>query len=312
MHVKFCIFINIMKTPSIKSYNKLSDLYKNEKVGKSIKQEVDFTIHRMEDVHDHPIESPVFRANYFSFVLVDKGKSFYTIDNHKFKTKPQTLYFTNPGHLKSFGIEEVVYGFIITSSEEYLKEHIHNSVFDEFSFLLTEMVPPCFLDHTSFTELLQLAEQILLEQGKNSKLKHKIISSLFLVFLLKIKEFLMLDTSFKVAYDRDSEIVNQFKKDLESIFRSGHITAKMLQVATLAEKQQLHPAYFSTVVKAKTGISANRWIQQKTITEAQALLSKSSIPIKQISYQLGFSEPTHFSKFFKKQTGLTPNEYRKS
>ncbi|MBW1294092.1 helix-turn-helix domain-containing protein [Aquimarina litoralis] len=295
---------------NIKSYNKLSDLYEDENVGKKISQDSDFTIQRMEIVHSDPIISPVFRANYFSFILVEKGKSFYTIDHHKFNTKPNTLYFTNPGHLKSFGIEEIVHGFIITFSEEYLKEHVHIDVFDEFSFLLTEIVPPCFLDQSHFSELLHLAEQIIEEQNKKSILKHKIISSLFLVFLLKVKEYLMKDNSFKIAYDRDSAIVNQFKKDLENIFRSKNLIAKNLQVSAFAETQHLHPAYFSTVIKSKTGQSANKWIQDKTIIEAQALLSKSSITIKEIAYSLGFNEPTHFSKFFKKHMGLTPNQYR--
>ncbi|MBQ0735827.1 helix-turn-helix domain-containing protein [Aquimarina celericrescens] len=294
----------------IKAYNKLSDLYDDENVGQSIVQDTDFTIHRLEIVHDKPVQSPVFRANYFSFVLVKKGKSFYTIDDHKFYTKPNTLYFTNPGHLKSFGIEEVVQGFIITSSEEYLKKYIHTTVFDEFSFLLTEMVPPCYLDDAKFKELYHLAEQILAEQEKKSTLRHKIVSSLFMVFLLKVKEYLLKDDSFKVAYDRDSEIVNQFKKDLESAFRSDTLKNGDLQVSAFAEAQQLHPAYFSTVIKTKTGISANRWIQDKTITEAQALLSKSTTPIKEIAYQLGFKEPTHFSKFFKKYAGVSPNQYR--
>lgn len=294
----------------IKAYNKLSDLYDDENVGQSIEQDADFTIHKMEMVHQKPVQSPVFRANYFSFVLIKEGKSFYTIDDHKFYTKPHTLYFTNPGHLKSFGIEEIVHGFIITSSEEYLKQHIHTTVFDEFSFLLTEMVPPCYLDEVKFGELHQLAEQILEEQEKKSALRHKIVSSLFMVFLLKVKEFLMEDDSFKIAYDRDSEIVNQFKKDLESAFRSDTLKNSDLQVAAFAEIQQLHPAYFSTVLKSKTGKAANHWIQDKTIIEAQALLSKSSTPIKEIAYRLGFNEPTHFSKFFKKHSGLTPNQYR--
>ncbi|MEW7289304.1 helix-turn-helix domain-containing protein [Aquimarina sp. 2304DJ70-9] len=295
---------------NIKAYDKLADLYKDEKVGNTIKQDADFTIHRMEMIHHKPVQSPVFRANYFSFILVQQGKSYYTIDDHKFYTKPNTLYFTNPGHLKSFGIEEVVHGFIITSSEEYLKEHIHNAVFEEFSFLLTEMVPPCFLDEERFIELHHLAEQILFEQNKKSALRHKIVSSLFMVFLLKVKEFLLQDNSFKIAYDRDSQIVNQFKKDLESVFRSDALKNGDLQVAAFAEAQQLHPAYFSTVIKTKTDKSANRWIQDKIIIEAQALLSKSSTAVKEIAYQLGFNEPTHFSKFFKKQTGLTPNQYR--
>lgn len=131
-----------------------------------------------------------------------------------------------------------------------------------------------------------------------------------MVFLLKVKEFLLEDDSFKIAYDRDSEIVSQFKKDLEKVFRSDVIKSIDLQVASFAQAQQLHPAYFSTVVKAKTGQSANKWIHDKIIIEAQAFLSKSTIPVKEIAYKLGFQEPTHFSKFFKKHLGETPNQYR--
>ncbi len=294
----------------IKSYDQLSDLYKDEKVGTPIQQESNFTIHRMEEVHGTPVTSPVFRANYYSFVMVKSGKSFYTIDDKTFFTQPNTLYFTNPGHLKSFGIEEVVHGFLITTREEYLKKHIHQEVFKEFSFLLTEIVPPCFLPEAKFEELASLAEQILLEAQKESSLKDKIMSSLFMVFLLKVKEYLLADTTFKMAHDRDSQIVQQFKKDLEKTFRQETVQSGELQVGVFAEAQQLNPSYFSTVIKVKTGKSANKWVQDKLIIEAKALLSGSQSSVKEIAYKLGFTEPTHFTKFFKRNVGTTPNQYR--
>ncbi len=294
----------------IKAYDKLADLYKDENVGTPIQQDSNFTIHRMETVHGTPVTSPVFRANYYSFVLVKSGRSFYTIDDKKFFTRPNTLYFTNPGHLKSFGVEKVVHGFLITTREEYLKKHVHQEVFKEFSFLLTEIVPPCFLSDAKFDELLALAEQILLEAQKKSTLKDKIISSLFMVFLLKVKEYLLADDSFKIAHDRDSQIVQQFKKDLEKTFRQETVKSGELQVGIFAELQQLNPSYFSTVIKVKTGKSANKWIQDKLIVEAKALLSGSRSSVKEIAYKLGFSEPTHFTKFFKRNVGTTPNQYR--
>ena len=297
--------------PSIKAYDQLADLYQDERVGTPFEQDADFTVHRMEAVHTHPVRSPVFRANYFSFVLIKEGKSWYSIDHHTFHTKPRTLYFTNPGHLKSFGIEKVVHGFLITLSEQYLKQHVHSSVFDDFDFLLTETVPPCFLSTSRFDELHQLAEQMQHENAKKTALRHKIISSLFVVFLLKVKDFLMKDHSFRVAYDRNSEIVDHFKKDLERVFRSDSIQTGELQVTSFADRQQLHPAYFSTVIRAKTAKTAHLWIQEKILTEAQAMLTRASTPVKEVAYRLGFSEPTHFSKFFKKHTQLTPNQYRK-
>ncbi len=297
---------------SVRSYDKLADLYEGEQVGNRFEQDSNFTIHRMQEVHDRPVTSPVFRANYYSFVLVKEGKSFYTIDDRKYETRPGTLYFTNPGHLKSFGIEEVVHGFLITTIEQYLKKYVHQDVFKEFSFLLTETVPPCYLDATSFNELHGLAEQLYGEQQKQSPLKDNIISSLFVVFLLKVKAYLMADTSFKIAYDRDSEIANKFKKDLEAIFREGKPSPQNLQVAFFAEQQGLNPSYFSTVIKVKTGKSANKYIQEKLLVEAKALLTGSILPIKAIAYRLGYTEPTHFSKFFKRMTGKSPNQFRKS
>ena len=54
----------------IKSYNSLSELYDDESVGKQFEQNSDFTIHRLEHAHPDPVQSPVFRANYYSFVFI--------------------------------------------------------------------------------------------------------------------------------------------------------------------------------------------------------------------------------------------------
>ncbi|WP_422081255.1 helix-turn-helix domain-containing protein [Ulvibacterium sp.] len=299
----------------IRSYNRISDLLKSEDLGNEVSQDSDFTINRLEEVHPKPIKSPTFRANYYSFVLLRKGNTSYSIDNRTFPTKERTLYFTNPGHLKSFHIKETSYGFLITVSENFLKEHIHRDVFEEFSFLLTEIVPPCYLDEERFEELCAVAEQIMAEKQKETLLNHKIVSSFFLVFLLKLKEYLLKDRGFKMEYDRDSEIVNRFKKDLEKHFRKllGDFRGQkeIPQVQYFSMQQQLNPSYFSTVIKTKTGRTANQWIQEKILSEAKALLSHSTNPVKEIAYGLGFQEATHFSKFFKKHVGKSPISYRK-
>ncbi|MEL6137411.1 MAG: AraC family transcriptional regulator, partial [Cyanobacteria bacterium J06628_6] len=77
-----------------------------------------------------------------------------------------------------------------------------------------------------------------------------------------------------------------------------------------AEAQYLHPSYFSTVIKRKTGKSVNAWIAEKTIAEAQALLSSSAQTVQEIAFRLGFKDAAHFSRFFKKHTQLSPTQFR--
>ncbi len=299
---------------NIQSYDNLSDLYANEEVGRRFEQKTDFTIHRLEIAHPQPVDSPVFRANYYSFVLIKTGQTSYSIDGHTFRTKPGTLYFTNPGHLKSFSITDPAEGFLITVSEDYLIRNIDSRIFDEFGFLLTEMVPPCYLSNIKFEELLTLCMQIEEEYQKDSILKQKIISSFFTIFLYRIKEFLMDDTNFTNEYNRESQIVENFKKDLESNFRQlfrGEVK-RINNVQEYAQLQNLHPNYLSTVIKTKTGSTPHAFIRDKTISEAKALLQNSNYSVKQVAYQLAYSDPANFSKFFKKETGFTPAAYRKS
>lgn len=85
-----------------------------------------------------------------------------------------------------------------------------------------------------------------------------------------------------------------------------------LQVQYFAEKLNLHPNYLNAVIKSKTGRTVNDWITERMLSVAKSLLINTSNSSKEIAYLLGFSEPTHFSRFFKKHTELSPNKYRKS
>lgn len=285
---------------SLKSYSELSERYDRENVGPTTHQDTDFTIRRLEKARPKPVISPTFRANYYSFVLLPEGESTYTIDGSIFEVQPNTLHFRNSIYLKSFNIKKAE-GYIIITSEASLKKYIHQVVFNEFSFLLTEMVPPCYLTPSKFTDLLSLANQIETTRMEDSILREKVSSSLFLVLLFRIKEHLLVNKDFNQAQNMDSQIVKRFKKDHEKAFREmhKHMAKSLFQVQDFAAVQQLHPTYFSTVIKIKTGKSALNWIQKKIRIGAKVMLLNSKDSIKEIVYSLGFKEPSHFTRFFK-------------
>jgi len=299
----------------ILAFNNLQALYSHLglPVGK-IDAKSQFTIHNLEDIHaDLPYHSPVFRANFYSFVFSKTAYGKYTTDELLFNTEPGTIYFTNPGHYKSFEWHRLGEVYLLTLSESFLKENVHPNIFEEFPFLLAETVPPRVVKPEVFGEFEQLYLQIYKEYFSNSPYKNRMIGNLFVVILLKIKEYFW--EAYNPIYEgnRSSVIVKNFKRTLEQHYRDllkgGE--QKVFRVQDYAAAQNLHPNYLNNVIKAKTGRSVGTWISDKTISEAKALLQNSSVSIKEIAYQLGFAESTHFSNYFKKHTDLSPAAWRK-
>lgn len=269
---------------------------------------------RSEDVTPGaPYSSPIFRANYFTFVLIRTGQSSYTLDGTEYLVNPRTLYFTNPGHLKGFGVKRDVTGFLISFSDSFLQQFINNEPFQQYPFLLSEIVPPQSLTDSFFEQLWQLGELILVEQKNPQSTTKEVIASYFNIFLLKVKAKLY-ETYDPIAEgDRSSALIRTFKQLIEEHFRAllrGQAT-QVPSVQTLADDMRLHPNYLSTIIKSKTGKTVHDWISQRVLLEAQGLLRSTNLSIKEVAYQLGFNEANYFGKFFKKATGLTPGTYRK-
>lgn len=294
-------------------HHTISDLYRS--LNLPFEQEIDFTIHFKPDIIQQiPFKSPIFRANYFSFSFVKEGSGSYTIDENRFPFSSRTFYFTNPGHSKSFEIHDLKDAYMITFTENFLRENVHSEIYDEFPFLLTEIVPPMTFSDEKFKEFETLYKQISSEYEKPSVYKNKILGNLFVVLLLKLKEEFWLNYNPINEGNRNSQIVKSFKQLLESEFKNVMVEQQgdsRLQAQQFAQRLNLHPNYLNSVIKSKTGQTVNEWIAVKALSAATSLLKNTSLSVKEIAYRLGYSEPTHFNRFFKKHQNTTPIAYRR-
>lgn len=295
-------------------HHTISDLYHT--LGMPVEEDIDFTILSIPDIHAQiPFKSPILRADYFSFILTKEGSGVYFLDDNKFPFGSGSIYFTNPGHIKSYELFEAKEALIITLTESFLRENVHQEIYGEFPFLLAEIVPPKDLSSADFEEFELLYKQIWNEFEKDSEYKNKILGNLFGVLLLKIKEKFWLSYNPIDEGNRNSQIVRSFKQLLESEFKKvveNSQTDGKLQVQDIAERLNMHPNYLNSVIKSKTGRTVNDWISKRTLSVAKSLLIGTPYSSKEIAYKLGFSEPTHFSRFFKKHTQQSPGSFRKS
>lgn len=81
-------------------------------------------------------------------------------------------------------------------------------------------------------------------------------------------------------------------------------------LAELASLTGLSRTYFSRIFKETTGMTLRDYLIQFRLDKAKDLLDDINLEIKQIAYEVGFNDPDHFSRSFKKKTGLSPTEWR--
>ena len=107
------------------------------------------------------------------------------------------------------------------------------------------------------------------------------------------------------AKDRSKAIELHFKSLLQKHF----IDHK--KPAFYSEQMSISTAHLGDTIKTMTGKPVTQHIQEISLLEAKRHLFNSSLTIKEICFLVGYDDPVHFGKIFKKHTGMTPLEFRK-
>ena len=100
-----------------------------------------------------------------------------------------------------------------------------------------------------------------------------------------------------------------FSRFCDLVVEHYHESKEIQYYASLLD---LHPKYLSRVVRTATnGVTPGQWIDRYVVAQAKRLIvANPELSLKEIAYELGFSEPTSFYRYFKRVTGLTAKEYR--
>lgn len=107
-----------------------------------------------------------------------------------------------------------------------------------------------------------------------------------------------------VTLTRTDARVEQLRQLIDEHFRKERL------ISFYAEKLAMTADRLNDHVKRATGVTAGHLIRQRVLTEAKRQLVFTNQPIHEIAYDLAFSDPSHFTRFFRKQTGATPQAFR--
>ncbi len=124
--------------------------------------------------------------------------------------------------------------------------------------------------------------------------------------ILKLERTLDLSELVEDFTDHDEEeIIDKVKKII-----AENLTYGSLQRDEIAAMVHMSPGYLGRIFKKETGYALTDYITQKRIALSKQLLSKTSLSVTDISIKIGMSYSSYFSKVFKEQVGMTPQEYR--
>jgi AraC family transcriptional regulator, transcriptional activator of pobA len=142
----------------------------------------------------------------------------------------------------------------------------------------------------------------LLREYKNEE---KIVASLTLLLIEMTSNF----QPKKEQNDGNKESRSiHVSRQFDALLQKHYLENK--DVAFYAEKLNLTPNHLSETIKNATGKSAKKRIEDMLMMEAKCLLKQTDMTIKEITYWLGFEDPSYFIKFFKNAENITPNVYR--
>lgn len=245
------------------------------------------------------------QLKFYNLIYFTEGKGRHFIDFHWYDVAQGTLVYLAKEQVSAFDFSSNLKGYCIVFTDDFFV--------DCFSSLTSDFVFRLF-NPQLFSPLLQIPAQsdfddyfylMKKEYEQSSSFNYgNIINALFIVLISKAESIKQEQTSLLIETTKITVFKN-FKTLLEQNFKESR------SADYYAKKLAITYKHLNSICKDLVNKTAKNVIDDFIIIQAKRSLINSSVKSNELAYQLGFEDPTNFSKYFKKHTGLTPNLFAK-
>ncbi|WP_299365181.1 AraC family transcriptional regulator [Winogradskyella sp.] len=259
-----------------------------------------------------------FKHEFYAIAIKVEGSGKAITGHYSNFPEGATVFFNTPFQIISWDILPDWEGYYLMFAKEFVTSSKHlQQLLEEFPFLKIDKSIPFKVQPNEVSKLLSLYESIYNEQQNLKDDSLAIIEAQVLVLLNFVKRYFNTqvnkeeaETAFRKA---DVNLLSRFQTLIETSFYDNTLANKKTHSPSFyAEQLAVHPNHLNATVKQITGHTAKNHIQNHIMRLAKSRLLQTDMSIKEIAYNLHFDAPNNFNSFFKKQTGLTPNSFRKN
>jgi AraC-like DNA-binding protein len=258
------------------------------------KQEL-FRIKRMKELIK--TTRPHGHKSYLEIIYLEQGAGIHQIDFNRFLIVPPSIYLIMPGQIHNWELTEVPKGFVIMIQQDFLLGHpLYELLFQTFPVPF----PSGFQLEDNGAVFADIFKNIELEYDQKAPHYEAIIQT----YLTLLFNLLKRELNAEPTHVHPSLLKNFFVL-LDERFRKNHT------VQFYADKLYITTKTLNAACKKALGKTAGELIKEKLTVESKKQLLYTQKSLTELAFDLGFTDSSHFNKFFKRQTGVLPGVYRK-
>ncbi len=269
------------------------------------KRDMPLLVGRIEELHPTAQSAEPHRHAFYEVFWITSGAGTHTIDFHSYPITTETLYFITLGQVHSWEVTTPVTGYAVLFTEDFMPitplEPLTLRSFDFFHRV--DHLPVLRIAAEEARPFHEICQHLVLEYQENRYGRMFILQSLLGILLVQAQRSYG-SAGVRGVLSAADGLVESYIRVIDLHFREKQ------QVHEYAALLGITPGHLTDTVRARTGMAASQFIYQRIILEAKRLLSYSEQTVAEVGYALNFQDPSYFTRFFRRECGVTPGEFR--
>jgi len=287
-----------MSTMVIPSY----DLYRGDTL------EMPFRFLTLERTAGGYNSSEPHRHNYYEIFYFVHGGGMHDLDFHSHPIRDHSIHFITPGQVHQIRRSPDSHGYILLFTPEFYTLGGNGSEHAALFPALRHGAPapvlyPAPEERRLFLEVIR---QIQEEFESDRPLREDMLRSYLNILLVHAQRLFEAAGGEIEAPPTAREMVRRLRDLIERHFSTEHAPSSYAGMLGVSLN------HLNTTVKKALGRTIGDLVHERLVLEAKRLLYNTDLSVKEIAFGLNYDDPSYFTRFFKRHTGMAPLEFRES